>query len=169
MLGFTSRLPCHTMQFNVFGLTLNRLYFILLALCQRRGLFCYSKLKWTTVLLSQYSPPSRQHHRRLSLCRVFESRCESDVPPEDRLYPQSRGTRMTSACPLQTRSLPMNLPASLWLVNSSPQIKPLINALLVMFTTTPWRQVQEYVSHHFIQSWWKLQPGQEFSLQGRVG
>ena len=39
-----------------------------------------------------------------------------------------------------------NLPASLWLVSSSPQIRQLINALLVTFTTTQWRQVQEYVS-----------------------
>ena len=40
----------------------------------------------------------------------------------------------------------MNLPASLWLLNFSPQIRPLINVLLVTFTMTQWRQVQEYVS-----------------------
>ena len=40
----------------------------------------------------------------------------------------------------------MNLPASLWLMNFSPQIRPLINALLVTFTTTRWRKLQEYVS-----------------------
>ena len=41
-------------------------------------------------------PSSRQGHRLLSLCRVFESRSESAAPQEDRLYPQSRGTKMTS-------------------------------------------------------------------------
>ena len=31
-------------------------------------------------------------------------------------------------------------------MNFSPQIRPLINALLATFTMTQWRQVQEYVS-----------------------
>ena len=104
------------------------------------------------MLLSQYFPSSRQHHRLLYLCREFEKRSESTVPPEDRLYPQSRGTKMTSECPSLIRSPIMNLPASLWLVNSSPQTKALINALLVTFTTTQCRKVQEYVSHYRIHN-----------------
>ena len=110
------------------------------------GYYFLQKTKMNNCLLSQSSPSSRQHHRLLSLCRVFENRSESAVPRKDRLYPLSRGTRMTSTCPSLIRSPIMNLPASLWLVNFSLQIRPLINALLETFTTTPWRQVQEYVS-----------------------